>query len=80
MSDDGVAAILRRLDDMERSQKQDLVEMAERMAALEQRVAVIPEIFEKCKSHCLVGNEDQLRTVMIKALRDTGSNLAAISG
>jgi hypothetical protein len=79
MSENGVLQILNRLEEMRRSHQQDRLEMAERMEALERRVAAIPEIFEKCKSHCVVANPEQLVAEMTKALRKTGSDLPVIT-
>jgi hypothetical protein len=67
MSDDGVAAILRRLDDMEREHSED-------MAALGARLDVLTEAHKKCASHCWVGTQEQIK----EALRRSSSALLAI--
>ena len=54
-------------------------EMGDQLNALQKRVIAIPEIFERCKTHCeLVGNPEQLQAAVSRAIRNTSANLAAI--
>ena len=57
MSDDGVAAILRRLDVMEREHGED-------MAALGSRLDVLTEAHRKCAGHCWVGSQEQIKAAL----------------
>lgn len=53
-------------------------EMGDQLNTLQKRVIAIPEIFERCKSHCVIGNTDQLSRSIASAIRDTSTNLPAM--
>lgn len=67
MSDDGVAAILRRLDAMELAH-------AEEMQAMGARIDVLTEAHRACAGHCWVANQEQIKA----ALRKSSAALLAI--
>ena len=69
MSDDGVLAILRRLDAMER-------EHVEEMQALGTRIDLLTEAHRKCAGHCWVGSQEQIKA----ALRKSAEMLAIPEG
>jgi hypothetical protein len=76
MSDDGVAAILRRLDAMER-------ERAEDMVAIGARIDILTEAHKRCVARCWVGSQEQIRKAdtenlreLLLALRDRHPDLA----
>jgi hypothetical protein len=60
MSDDGVFAILSRLDAMERDHRED-------MAALGARIDVLTEAHKRCASHCWVGTQEQIKAALRKS-------------
>jgi hypothetical protein len=53
-------------------------EMGDQLNELGKRVIAIPEIFERCKSHCVIENTDQLSRSIASAIRDTSTNLPAM--
>jgi aminoglycoside phosphotransferase (APT) family kinase protein len=53
-------------------------EMGDQLNTLQKRVNAIPEIFERCKSHCVIENTDQLSRSIASAIRDTSTNLPAM--
>ena len=57
MSEDGVLAILRRLDAMEREHGED-------MAALGARIDVLTEAHKRCAGHCWVANQEQIKEAL----------------
>ena len=61
MSENGVAAIMAKLETMEREHRMDI-------AALNGKIDMLTEAHKKCASHCWVGNQDQI----MEKLRSAG--------
>ena len=53
-------------------------EMGDQLNVLQKRVIAIPDIFERCKGHCLIANPDHLSTSIAKAIRETSTSLPAM--
>lgn len=61
MSEDGVAAILRRLDAIDRRLNSIEADHMEDMTALGVRLDLMTAAHDRCSSHCWVRNESQIR-------------------
>ncbi len=53
-------------------------EMGDQLNVLQKRVIAIPDIFERCKGHCVIANPDHLSTSIAKAIRETSTSLPAM--
>jgi aminoglycoside phosphotransferase (APT) family kinase protein len=53
-------------------------EMGDQLNTLQKRVNAIPDIFERCKGHCLIANPEHLSTSIAKAIRETSTSLPAM--